>query len=209
MGHFVLSILVILSDHATYPRDVKRWPSFRANSTVISICCLIMRSIRVRSTPCYKDAMAWTDREPDQKKRRRSTFTAQDWVIFEDYSYGKFEIPDELLPDADPVLSGFSRTDTEVDVFCKVFSRDLIEELMEGIADEDDRYSTRVNRNVDFIKVWMCCECSPYGFTHKQKDIHTALQMINIHFGLYIKRKLCSPSLKIRRPCERMIARQC
>ena len=90
--------------------------------------------------------MAQTDRVCNKKKRRRSTFTAQDWVIFEDKSYGKFEIPDELLPDADPVLSGFSRTDTEVDVFCKVFSRALIEELMEAIAGEDGRYWIRVNR---------------------------------------------------------------
>ena len=120
--------------------------------------------------------MAWTDREPDQKKRRRSTFTAQDWVIFVDYSYDKFEIPDELLPDADPVLSGFSRTDTEVDVFCKVFSRALIEELMEVIAGEDGRYWIRVNRKRRFY------------------DSLDVLRMFAIRLYIQAKRPSYSPS---------------
>ena len=80
------------------------------------------------------------DNENRAKIRKKSEFHDRDWTFFSDHGYGKFEIDANRLPSATPHLVGFKRTDNPVDVFFKIFNRDIIEELMNVIADGDPSF---------------------------------------------------------------------
>ena len=73
------------------------------------------------------------DRVAKVLSRRKESITKSDWDIFTTGEYGKFKLQSHLLAPDEPLLDGFSRNSSDVDVFLSIFNSEIIKEIMELI----------------------------------------------------------------------------